>query len=88
MPLGFAQPVFSPPCPLSSPMRLPSALLFLFYQRFPHQVNHGRDLVHEGIEVLGGEGLLAVAFGVGRVVVDLDDEARSEEHSLNSSHFH
>ena len=37
MPLGFAQPVFSPPCPLSSPMRLPSALLFLFYQRFPER---------------------------------------------------
>jgi len=27
MPPGFARPVFSPPCPLSSPMRLPSALL-------------------------------------------------------------
>ena len=31
--------------------------------------------MHEGVELLGGEGLLAVALGVGGVVVHLDDQA-------------
>jgi hypothetical protein len=51
------------------------AFLNLFYNSFPCQVNKSAAFVHEPCELLGGEGLLAVASGVGRVVVYLDEQA-------------